>query len=196
MDPVPAANVRGEVWFHVPYLGSIRDFLNTGFGRIAVVSFALLLLIGYAAAQLVKTIRQKPAPRDSEDRDEIVSVIVAADAFHTTSARSVANLLGAEYHEAGSGRVALAFSGSPERVHAFRALLAPFLLSDSIVETSRRASESLRFNAFARGDESGRGADAEATSGHRRARRFRRRSGALATHEADRPKALAGSPDV
>jgi signal peptidase I len=46
---VPAGAIRGEVWFHVPYLGAIRDALH-GKGGISLV--AMLVLAGYALSQL------------------------------------------------------------------------------------------------------------------------------------------------
>lgn len=49
INPVPAGAIRGQVWFHVPYLGAIRDGLH-GKGGISLV--AMLLLGGYAASQL------------------------------------------------------------------------------------------------------------------------------------------------
>jgi hypothetical protein len=46
--PVPATAIRGRVWFHVPYLGAIRDALHTKGGLAGV---AMLLLAGYALVQ-------------------------------------------------------------------------------------------------------------------------------------------------
>ncbi|MFZ5846668.1 MAG: signal peptidase I [Actinomycetota bacterium] len=48
-DPVELASVVGEVWFHVPYLGAIRDALQ---GTAGLTLLAILVLGGYATSQL------------------------------------------------------------------------------------------------------------------------------------------------
>ena len=60
LNPIPAGAIRGEVWFHVPYLGAIRDALH-GKGGISLV--AMLVLAGYAMTQLsgaFKELRKRP----------------------------------------------------------------------------------------------------------------------------------------
>lgn len=47
--PVPAEQVVGEVWFHVPYLGAARDALH---GKAGISLLAMLVLGGYTLAQL------------------------------------------------------------------------------------------------------------------------------------------------
>jgi signal peptidase I len=54
--PIPAADVRGEVWFHVPYLGTVRDGL-AGKGGFTLV--AMLLLGGYAVSQVRAGLRER-----------------------------------------------------------------------------------------------------------------------------------------
>jgi signal peptidase I len=49
IDPVSAKQIRGEVWFHVPYLGAIRDGLH---GKGGVSLLAMLVLGGYALSQI------------------------------------------------------------------------------------------------------------------------------------------------
>lgn len=56
LDPVAAGQIRGQVWFHVPYLGTIRDGLH-GTGGISLV--AMLLLAGYALSQLGTGLRER-----------------------------------------------------------------------------------------------------------------------------------------
>lgn len=58
LDPVVPDQIRGEVWFHVPYLGAIRDALH-GKGGITLV--AMLLLGGYALSQLGAGLRDRKA---------------------------------------------------------------------------------------------------------------------------------------
>src|SRR5262249_36654511 len=58
--PVSAEAIRGQVWFHVPYLGAVRDSLQ---GRAGLSLLAVLLLGGYALSQLVGGVRQGRAAR-------------------------------------------------------------------------------------------------------------------------------------
>ena len=60
LNAVPARAVRGEVWFHVPYLGAIRDALH-GKGGISLV--AMLGLAAYALSQLSGGLRDRRAGR-------------------------------------------------------------------------------------------------------------------------------------
>lgn len=55
LDPVPAGAIRGEVWFHVPYLGAIRDSLH---GKAGLSLLAMVLLGGYAIVQGVGAVRE------------------------------------------------------------------------------------------------------------------------------------------
>lgn len=66
--PVPATAIRGEVWFHVPYLGAVRDALN---GRAGLSLLAIIVLAGYAigqAAGAVRDRRRRHAPGTEGDR--------------------------------------------------------------------------------------------------------------------------------
>jgi signal peptidase len=64
LDDVPAGAIRGEVWFHVPYLGTIRDGLH-GKGGITLV--AMILLAGYALTQLSGGLRERKRNGDEPD---------------------------------------------------------------------------------------------------------------------------------
>ena len=57
---VPATAIRGKVWFHVPYLGSIRDAMHTKGGLAGI---AMLLLAGYALYQGAGALRDRRGPR-------------------------------------------------------------------------------------------------------------------------------------
>ena len=48
-EPVPASDVVGQVWFHVPFLGSVRDALH---GKAGLSLLAMVVLGGYALTQL------------------------------------------------------------------------------------------------------------------------------------------------
>jgi signal peptidase len=64
IDPVSAKAIRGKVWFHVPYLGAVRDGLH-GKGGITLVG--MLLLGGYALSQLSGAFRERKNPHASGD---------------------------------------------------------------------------------------------------------------------------------
>jgi signal peptidase len=87
IDDVPAGAIRGEVWFHVPYLGTIRDGLH-GKGGISLV--AMILLAGYALTQLSGGLRERKkkdgepeaddqAPSMTIDRPLIVATLARPD---------------------------------------------------------------------------------------------------------------------
>jgi signal peptidase I len=62
IDPVSSKAIRGQVWFHVPYLGAIRDGLH---GKGGVTLVGMLVLGGYALSQLSGAFRDRndsPAP--------------------------------------------------------------------------------------------------------------------------------------
>jgi signal peptidase I len=63
INPVPAGAIRGEVWFHVPYLGAIRDALH-GKGGISLV--AMLVLAGYALSQLSGAFKDRKTNKDAD----------------------------------------------------------------------------------------------------------------------------------
>ena len=89
MKPVPAGAIRGEVWFHVPYLGAIRDALH---GKAGLSLLAMLVLGGYAISQLVEVVRDKRKPvaavevepvRIAVDRALLLAEIPTASVFGT-----------------------------------------------------------------------------------------------------------------
>ena len=59
LEPIPAGAVRGEVWFHVPYLGGVRDALH---GKGGVTLLAMLALFGYAISQVTAGLRERRSP--------------------------------------------------------------------------------------------------------------------------------------
>lgn len=63
LDPVVAAQIRGRLWFHVPYLGAIRDDLQSGSGKLAVL---IVILGGYALSQLGAGLRERHGEREQE----------------------------------------------------------------------------------------------------------------------------------
>jgi signal peptidase len=56
VEPIVPDRIIGEVWFHVPHLGTIRDGL-AGSGGVTLVG--ILLLGGYAASQIRTGMRQR-----------------------------------------------------------------------------------------------------------------------------------------
>lgn len=61
--PVVAGQIRGKVWFHVPYLGAIRDELKT---RTGITLALAVLLLGYATSTLIGGLRERHARRHQE----------------------------------------------------------------------------------------------------------------------------------
>lgn len=59
-EPVDDHMVRGEVWYHLPYLGYVNDFLNSGESRhrIAVVTIAVIGY-GWAVICLARAARRR-----------------------------------------------------------------------------------------------------------------------------------------
>ena len=55
-EPVPAGAIRGQMWFHVPYLGAVRDAMHTGGG---LATLGMLLLAGYAVQQIYGAVRDR-----------------------------------------------------------------------------------------------------------------------------------------
>ena len=64
LSPVSSKQIRGQVWFHVPYLGGIRDALH-GKGGISLV--AMILLAGYALTQVSGGLRERRRSGSDED---------------------------------------------------------------------------------------------------------------------------------
>lgn len=78
ITPVPATAIRGKVWFHVPYLGSIRDAIQTKGGLAGI---AMVLLAGYALFQLAGAYKDRKGAQPSAPIDEArVPVASSADA--------------------------------------------------------------------------------------------------------------------
>jgi signal peptidase len=69
IDPVPATAIRGQVWFHVPYLGTIRDGLQSHGTRGLALAVVLLLLGGYSIVQIVGGLRDRRRTRTSSGAD-------------------------------------------------------------------------------------------------------------------------------
>lgn len=70
--PVPATAIRGKVWFHLPYLGALREGLRTKGG---VSGVAMLLLLAYAVSQLVGARKSRTISR--ADRPEPAASFIA-----------------------------------------------------------------------------------------------------------------------
>lgn len=67
IKPVPAGAIRGKVWFHVPYVGAIRDALH-GKGGITLV--AMLAFAGYALSQLSGAFADRKSARNPKPAQE------------------------------------------------------------------------------------------------------------------------------
>jgi len=109
--PVPGAAIRGKVWFHVRYLGAIRDALHTKGGAASV---AMLVLFGYALYQGASGLKdRRPQPRRGAAVDgDVVDLgraeprysllmTVRTDAFENLTPEAVSRALGATLVETG-----------------------------------------------------------------------------------------------
>jgi signal peptidase len=70
-DPVPGTAIRGKVWFHVAYLGAVRDSLQ---GRAGLGLLAMLVLGAYAVAQVVSALRERRQGRTPAVRPETTTI--------------------------------------------------------------------------------------------------------------------------
>jgi signal peptidase len=147
IDPVPATAIRGQVWFHVPYLGTIRDALQSHGMRGLVLAAVLVILGGYSLFQIYSGLRDSARKRRSsgegaassdvantstltDDSPELrCSMIeVPVHAFDGVDPDFVARLLQARCAPAGPGRVRIIVEGSPQRLAVVRELLEPYAL--------------------------------------------------------------------
>jgi hypothetical protein len=148
LKPIPATAVRGQVWFHVPYLGAIRDGLQSHGMRGLVLAVVLAFLGGYSLFQIVGGVRdarrkRRGAPDDTtsdaasgaeprsagEVRSSMIEVPVHA--FDGVDPEFVARLLQGRCAPSGLGRVRIIVQGSPERLAVIRELLEPYASVDS-----------------------------------------------------------------
>jgi signal peptidase len=53
IDPVPVGAIRGQVWFHVPYVGTAAEVVQGPAGPSLAISLAGLLLMFYVIRRLV-----------------------------------------------------------------------------------------------------------------------------------------------
>lgn len=144
ITPIPATAIRGQVWFHVPYLGTIRDGLQSHGTRGLVLAVVLSLLGGYSLLQIVGGVRDarrkgRGAPDDMEP-GEVASTVdsatttelrcsmieVPVHAFDGVDPEFVARLVQGRCAPAGPGRVRIIVEGSPERLAVIRELLQPY----------------------------------------------------------------------
>jgi signal peptidase I len=65
VKPVVPGQIRGRLWFHVPYLGRIRDDLKTPGGLTLTLA---VLLAGYALSQLTSGFRERSTDKQEEMR--------------------------------------------------------------------------------------------------------------------------------
>lgn len=117
MNPVPATAIRGKVWFHVPYLGAIRDSLQSHGMRGLALLGAIFGLAGFGIYQIVSS------ARDRKRRDPL-RLHFPAGAFEELPPSAIARLFGGECAvDAESGAITMTFSGDSAR----RAVIADLL---------------------------------------------------------------------
>lgn len=72
-EPVRPAQLKGRVWYSVPYLGHANDVL-TGSQRQIAVYAAASLLMGYAAFMFTGSLRERSRSREEAETDEEIRV--------------------------------------------------------------------------------------------------------------------------
>ena len=63
IDPVPVGAVRGEVWFHVPYVGNVSELVQGPQGWAALALLSGVLLLAHLLGKLVGGRKAPAAPR-------------------------------------------------------------------------------------------------------------------------------------
>ena len=164
IDPIPATAIRGQVWFHVPYLGTIRDGLQSHGTRGLTLAAVLLLLGGYSVVQIVGGLRDRrregtssavdpssdPASAGASGESVALSsatseircsmIEVPERAFDGVDPGFVARLLQGRCAPAGPDRVRIIVEGPPDRLALIRELLEPFVTAS--VTSARADGES------------------------------------------------------
>ena len=130
ITPVPATAIRGKVWFHVPYLGGIRDSLHAGGLRGVAL---LLVIVGLGSYAIFQIVGMGPGPAEARCRRGLGHLTFRLDtaALDGIEVADLADVLGGSIQpqdpvERDPHSVALAVSGSTERLAVIRALLDPF----------------------------------------------------------------------
>jgi signal peptidase I len=129
LDPVPAGAIRGEVWFHVPYLGGIRDGLGGAFGRTLLLAVVILGLAGYAARQFVGVVRERrtgPGPDEGADQLPTLAMDFPIDVFGYVDPSFVAELMQGECELIDDTSFRLTFAAPSARLDTVRELLGPY----------------------------------------------------------------------
>jgi signal peptidase len=149
IDPIPATAIRGQVWFHVPYLGTIRDGLQSHGTRGLTLAAVLVLLGGYSIVQIVGGVRDsrrrkrtesaRPGDKGADAAEDTSSsavvrssmIEVPADAFGGVDPEFVARLLQGRCVPAGLDRIRIIAEGTPERLALIRELLEPYAIAST-----------------------------------------------------------------
>jgi signal peptidase I len=79
-NPVRAAQVRGRLWYSVPYLGHLNSVL-TGRQRQSAVLVVAALLVGYAAFMFVGAVRERARRRRSPGPGEVPAAVVPGNRY-------------------------------------------------------------------------------------------------------------------
>ena len=126
ITPVPAGAIRGKVWFHVPYLGSLRDSIGGPLGRVVVIAVVVLMLGGYSVRQIRESLRERKTGSGAADAAGTLSLEFAPGAFGSTDPAFVARLLQGEV-EPFDGGFRLVFDVDDKRRAVLAELLAPYV---------------------------------------------------------------------
>src|SRR5690606_9684712 len=110
-EPVRAVQVQGRLWYAVPYLGRVGALL-TGTQRDALSAGLVVVLLGYAAWQVIGAVRERRAASGREPaRPAGSAAVVLVVAAALTG--SVPGVPGAAAADAGPPGVGLSLDGRP-----------------------------------------------------------------------------------
>jgi signal peptidase len=131
-EPVSSRDVVGEVWFHVPYLGSVRDALH---GKAGLSLLAMVVLGGYTLAQLGGAFGESRRKRSGGGLRSVTVEIAAPVVVATLPGELVDgwNALVLEEREDGCARILL--RPAPDAATATVVLLEEQAATDIVVLT-------------------------------------------------------------
>lgn len=129
-DPqeVPATAIRGRVWFHVRYLGELRDMVHTkagmsGIGILVLAGFALFQLIGWIVERRRLGASSTTRAEETAHAPGQVLVVVPASAFDGMNKRAIGRLFGGKVQHSDDDCVTIQLSEKSKGVEVALGLL-------------------------------------------------------------------------
>jgi signal peptidase len=139
-EPVPAAAVKGKVWYHLPYIGTFKNIA----GNSSVAMLAVLVGLGaYALVQVASALLDRRRPKTPAEaaksastdaapattpgrRLQLLAATLQLSEFAGLSAQDATQLLRAELVGEGPETFTISLAREPEVLDAFVERLRPF----------------------------------------------------------------------